>query len=132
MKTARRYSKKREAILEAISSTNTHPSAEWVYNKLKPEFPDLSLGTVYRNIAQFKSEGKIISVGVVGGQERYDANVQPHLHFVCGNCSAVIDMDVNYCSGDLAARVEKKYGFKVSSYETIVYGNCDMCIRTQQ
>ncbi len=132
MKTARRYSKKREAILGAISSTKSHPSAEWVYNRLKPEFPDLSLGTVYRNIAQFKDEGKVICVGVVGGQERYDANVQPHLHFVCGDCSAVIDMDVEYCSSDLAARVEQKYGFSVSSHETIVYGSCDQCLQAER
>ncbi|MGI5900023.1 MAG: Fur family transcriptional regulator [Christensenellales bacterium] len=129
MKTARRYSRKRDAILETIASTKSHPSAEWVYNKLKPKFPDLSLGTVYRNIAQFKDEGRIICVGVVAGQERYDANVQPHLHFVCENCSEVIDVEVEYCSDDLAKRVEDKYGFKVSSHETIVYGKCADCVR---
>lgn len=45
-----RYSKKREAILTAIRSTTCHPSAEWIYHTLKPTHPDLSLGTVYRNL----------------------------------------------------------------------------------
>ena len=50
MEKAVRYSKKREAILDAIQSTTCHPSADWVYQTLKPSHPDLSLGTVYRNL----------------------------------------------------------------------------------
>ena len=65
----RKHSKKRDAIYECVRSTKTHPSAEWVYSRLKPEIPDLSLGTVYRNLAMFKQEGDIISVGTVGGLE---------------------------------------------------------------
>lgn len=90
---ARKHSKKRDAILECVRSTTTHPSAEWVYAKLKPEIPDLSLGTVYRNLALFKQEGIIGSMGVVDGMERFEGNTQPHTHFVCSHCSAVIDID---------------------------------------
>ena len=53
MQRATRYSKKREAILAAIRGTNCHPSAEWVYQTLKPAHPDLSLGTVYRYLVKF-------------------------------------------------------------------------------
>ncbi|NLG92671.1 MAG: transcriptional repressor, partial [Clostridiales bacterium] len=67
MERKQNYSRKREAILKAIRSTTTHPTAEWVYQKVKPEYPDLSLGTVYRNIAQFKKDGPIICVGIVNG-----------------------------------------------------------------
>ena len=87
-----RYSKKREAILTAIRSTHCHPSAEWVYQKLKPEHPDLSLGTVYRNLIFFQQRGDIQSVGVVKGQERFDAVTTPHSHFVCNSCGAVSDL----------------------------------------
>ena len=80
MEKAVRYSKKREAILEAIRSTKTHPSADWVYQTLKPTHPDLSLGTVYRNLDFFRQHGTIISVGVVKGQERFDATTTPHTH----------------------------------------------------
>ena len=59
----RKHSKKRDAIYECVRSTKTHPSAEWVYSRLKPEIPDLSLGTVYRNLNLFQQEGRLISVG---------------------------------------------------------------------
>jgi Fur family peroxide stress response transcriptional regulator len=74
MRKITRYSKKRDAIYELLASTTCHPSAEWIYRNLKAEYPDLSLGTVYRNLSRFKEDGSIISVGVVDGQERYDGN----------------------------------------------------------
>lgn len=89
----RKHSKKRDAILECVRSTDTHPSAEWVYAQLKPLIPDLSLGTVYRNLAAFKQEGIITSVGVVDGMERFERCTAPHAHFICTHCSAVIDID---------------------------------------
>ncbi len=90
--TTRKHSRKRDAILECLRSTNSHPSAEWVYSQLKPIIPDLSLGTVYRNLALFRSEGLITSVGVVNGLERFDADMSEHMHFVCSKCGAVIDV----------------------------------------
>ena len=72
---AHKRSRKRDAILACVRSTTAHPTADWVYARLKPEIPDLSLGTVYRNLAMFKREGLITSVGVVDGLERFDFNV---------------------------------------------------------
>ena len=83
MEPTRKRSKKRDAILSCLCSTDTHPSAEWIYHRLKPQIPDLSLATVYRNLALFQREGRIISVGVVQNLERFDANVHPHAHFIC-------------------------------------------------
>ena len=58
-----RHSPKREAILECLRSTTCHPSAEWVYSQLKPRIPDLSLATVYRNLARFRAEGAVQVIG---------------------------------------------------------------------
>ena len=80
MERAVRYSKKREAILTAIRGTTCHPSAEWIYQQVKPDHPDLSLGTVYRNLVFFQDHGQVQSVGVVQGQERFDGVVAPHSH----------------------------------------------------
>ena len=91
MATAKKFSRKREAILTCLHGTTCHPTAEWVYQQLKPQFPDLSLGTVYRNLAAFKAEGVIDSVGVVNGLERYDGNTIPHAHIVCESCGALLD-----------------------------------------
>lgn len=87
----RKHSKKRDAILACLRSTTSHPSADWIYARLKPEIPDLSLGTVYRNLNLFRDEGLIVSIGTVNGLERFDADVSPHMHFACRGCGAVLD-----------------------------------------
>ena len=60
MATVRKHSRKRDAILACLRSTTCHPTAEWVYQQLKPAIPDLSLGTVYRNLSMFKDEGLVL------------------------------------------------------------------------
>lgn len=102
----RKHSKKRDAILECVRSTGEHPTAEWVYGQLKPQIPDLSLGTVYRNLAAFKQEGIISSVGVVNGLERFEGNTAPHAHFLCTHCNAVIDLDGIDLPQELAKQVD--------------------------
>ena len=87
-----RHSPKREAILECLRSTICHPSAEWVYAQLKPRIPDLSLATVYRNLARFRAEGAVQVIGCVDGEDRYDGNTALHGHFICRTCGAVIDL----------------------------------------
>jgi Fur family peroxide stress response transcriptional regulator len=87
-----RKSKKRDAIYRALCALKTHPCAETLYARLKPSFPDLSLGTVYGNLAAFKREGLAVSVGVVDGRERFDGDTAPHAHFICRRCGAVIDV----------------------------------------
>lgn len=128
MEKATRYSKKREAILEALRSTDEHPSADWVYQKLRPEFPDLSLGTVYRNLARFKEEGLIVSVGTVNGQERFDAAVHPHTHFICRTCGAVLDLPGMGPKDLDLDRIARKNGVKIDHHELLFYGECSHCI----
>ena len=124
-----RYSKKREAILSAIQGTSCHPSADWVYRQLKPSHPDLSLGTVYRNLAFFLERGQVKSVGVVQGQERFDAVVTPHSHFVCNCCGAVLDLPDIDLSGGLDGAVSRQYGLMTERHELTFYGLCPSCSR---
>ena len=119
-----RYSRKREAILEAIRSVDCHPSADWIYQKLKPEFPDLSLGTVYRNLAAFRDDGTLITVGVVAGQERFDGNTAEHPHFVCEKCGAVLDVAV---AGEISADPGSDY--TVHRCDVTLKGLCPVCTR---
>ena len=120
----RKRSRKRDAIYACVCATKTHPTAEWVYGQLKPSIPDLSLGTVYRNLAMFKQEGKIVSVGTVDGMERFDANTVPHPHFVCTHCNAVIDVDVPL-PDELIAAVGCG---SVHHCELTFYGVCNSCV----
>jgi Fur family peroxide stress response transcriptional regulator len=122
----RKYSRKREAILETIRSTRCHPTAQWVYEQLKPRIPDLSLGTVYRNIGLFRQEGKLISVGVVNGEEHFDAFTAPHPHFVCERCGKVFDLP---CPDEAApaSLAKNPAGFVTDFRKTVFYGICPEC-----
>ena len=132
MERAVRYSRKREAILAAIRGTSCHPSAEWLYQQLRPQHPDLSLGTVYRNLAFFQEHGHIKSVGVVRGQERFDAIVAPHSHFICSCCGSVLDLPDVCPEGELERAVSVQYGFAVERCELTFYGLCHSCSHSQQ
>ncbi len=123
----RKFSRKREAIMDALRSTKTHPTAEWVYSSLKPSYPDLSLGTVYRNLSLFLGEGKVISVGNVNGQERYDANVSPHPHFICDSCGEVIDMDESFNYDHLKEQISFPEGL-IDYCEIVFHGKCLNCL----
>lgn len=127
-----RHSKKREAILNAIRRTNCHPSAEWVYQTLKPTHPDLSLGTVYRNLMFFRERGEIQSVGVVNGQERFDAFTKPHSHFVCNCCGSVSDLHKITLDANLEKDVSEQYGFAVERHELTFYGLCQTCMQSNK
>ena len=91
-KQERKHSAKRDAILNALKETTVHPGAQWVYNRLKPTIPDLSLGTVYRNLNLFRKEGRAVLLGTVNGEERYDGVTESHPHMVCRRCGAVEDI----------------------------------------
>ena len=124
----RRHSKKRDAILNCIRQSRVHPSAEWIYAQLKPEHPDLSLGTVYRNLALFRESGEVVCVATVRGADRLDACTEPHAHFICEQCGAVLDVDVP--QDDLRSNLETRYGVRVRRSELLFRGVCSACRET--
>lgn len=130
MERVRKHSRKRAAILDCIRSTRCHPTAEWVYQQLKPEFPDLSLGTVYRNIGMFKEEGVIQSIGVVKGLERFDYNVAPHTHFICTCCGQVLDLE-SVTLPDSVLEEASRNG-QVTAYQLQFTGVCKACTEAQK
>ena len=127
-----RYSKKREAILAAIQGTSCHPSAEWIYQQLKPSHPDLSLGTVYRNLIFFQERGDIRSVGVIQGQERFDAVVTPHSLLICESCGATIDLPHLTLDCKMDHAVSQQYGLMVYRHELTLHGLCPDCIKQKK
>ena len=130
MARAIRYSKKREALLQAIQQTDCHPTAEWLYQTLKPQHPDLSLGTVYRNLLFFQEQGVVKSVGVVNGQERFDGCTETHAHFVCSQCGCVSDLHGLKLAEDLDETVCRQYRIHVERHELTFYGKCQTCMST--
>lgn len=121
------FSRKRDAMLDVICSTNTHPTAEWIHNRLKGEFPNLSLGTVYRNLTLFKEQGLIVSVANVNGQERFDGDTSAHAHFVCTKCGAIMDVDCVGGSQSFDDRIAAMYDCEVDRHTITFYGTCSRC-----
>lgn len=121
------FSRKRTAILNALRGTRSHPTADQLYGQLKPEHPDLSLGTVYRNLKMFCNTGKAVSVGVINGQEHFDSFVHPHAHFVCEKCGAVLDVEKNFFGPEELGELSGSTGWKVKSASVMFYGVCGDC-----
>ncbi len=123
----RRFSHQREQIYEAVCATDTHPTAEMVYERLKPEMPRLSLGTVYRNLRQMAAEGRLMELE--GPVARFDADLSPHAHFRCQRCGAVSDVDIPYDAAlDALAAGD---GRIVRGHSLCFYGICPACTAEQ-
>ena len=99
---------------------------------LKPQYPDLSLGTVYRNLAMFKEQGQIMSVGTVNGAERFDGNTKPHVHFICTGCNAVSDLPQIEVPEELNRKVVSQTGGQVSMCQLTFVGLCNQCSEKQK
>lgn len=127
MEQPQKHFKKREAILNCLRSTDVHPSADWVYTKVKPEYPDISLATVYRNLSMFKQQGIIASLGTVNGIERFDGNTDPHVHFICTGCDRVLDLSVMEVPASLSSTAAECSGGTVNSCQLTFHGRCAAC-----
>ena len=131
MEARTKHFKKREAILNCLRSTDTHPTAEWVHSQLRSEYPDISLGTVYRNLAMFKQQGIIASLGTVNGVERFDGNTEPHVHFVCNGCTAVLDLPELEVPQSLCSEAGRQTRGRVDQCQLMFTGLCSSCCGSQ-
>lgn len=120
--------RKRSAILTCLQSSRAHPSAEAVFEQLKSEYTDLSLGTVYRNLSLFKRQGLISSLGTVNGVERFDGNTMPHVHFICTGCDAVVDLPQLDTPEGLCQEAAADVGGRVDGCQLIFSGLCRSCL----
>ena len=117
-----RYSHQRDTIRKIIYSTNSHPTADQVFIKAKKIIPNISLGTVYRNLKQLEKAG-ILQTIYDGNIIRYDWKTEPHNHLKCKICGDLIDVDMP----DLIIQpnIEKKYKFEVDDVEMTIIGTCN-------
>lgn len=123
----KKYSRKREAILDAIRHADRHPTAAWLYGELKPQFADLSLDTVYRNLRLFKEEGLIVSLGTVNGQEHFESNDHHHGHFICRSCQQMIDIPIADHVQDYVATVPELHHLQIEKLDLTLHGLCTDC-----
>ena len=131
MERTAKHFRKRDAILTCLRSTTAHPSADWIHEQLKAEHSDISLATVYRNLALFKEQGLIISLGTVNGTERFDGNTAPHVHYICTQCGRVLDLDGIAVPEELNNAVACSTGGLVSGCQLTFTGKCNQCIKEE-
>lgn len=118
------YSKQREAILNELQSRCDHPTAAQVYQGVRKVIPNISLGTVYRNLANLVESGEILSITVGDGYEHFDGDKSFHLHLHCKGCGAIIDSRV---SQNKIKGLADLNGFLPETSVCVVYGLCKNC-----
>ncbi len=121
-----KFSKQREMILNQVKMFPVHPTADQVYTALKTDNPNLSLGTVYRNLNLLSEMGELLKIRIADGSDRFDGRTDRHYHMVCDKCSRVFDVELSELDG-LNDTVSQKYGHKLTMVTLNLNGVCCEC-----
>ena len=121
----RRNTQQRKIIYEILKGTDIHPTADWIYSEVRKVIPNISLGTVYRNLKVLKEEGIIIEI-TDGKQSRFDARIDNHFHFKCNTCGSIYDIESSEVANLNKDGLERK-GFEVESMDITFNGICPNC-----
>ena len=125
-------SRQREAILMFLKDRKDHPTADTVYENVRKEYPNISLGTVYRNLTLLSEIGIIqkLKMGSTA-PDRFDYNAAPHYHFLCRQCGSVMDLEVdNLESINTFAGI--RFPGKIEGHVAYFYGLCPECFRNAE
>lgn len=120
-----RHSKQREAIYDFLCTRKDHPTAEFVYENLRPGMPNISLGTVYRNLTLLTSLGRIRRLTCGDGMDHFDADMSPHQHLLCSVCGAV--EDIFFDDSEIEHLAQEHFGGVVKGHDTVFHGFCSTC-----
>ena len=120
-----RKTKQLEVVWHEVANDNSHPTADQIYEKVRRQIPNISLGTVYRNLQKLVAEGKL-QVLTLGRTQHFDPLVDQHQHFICQNCQRVYDIFLDSDEKILPSSLPRK-GFTVTSHQLAIYGNCKFC-----
>jgi len=109
-----------------LQNSEIHPTADWIYGQLKGEFPNLSMGTVYRNLNILIEQELIKRIDFGSTFDRFDANTGPHYHFICERCSAILDLELPVDEA-LNERVTEATHHNAQRHRIEFFGICDRC-----
>ncbi len=121
-----KYSKQRESIKNFLVTRYDHPTAETVYLNIRKEFPNISLGTVYRNLNLLAEIGEIQKLSPGIGPDRFDGNPAPHYHFICRHCGCVMDLTVSGLD-HINILAGQDFDGEIEGHITYFYGTCPSC-----
>lgn len=126
-----KFSKQREAIKLYLQNNKTHPTATKIYEDLREEFPNISLGTVYRNLNFLAEKGEILKISCDDGSDHFDGNPKPHYHFICRKCHCVTDLSVPSLD-HIDVLAAANFGGTIEGHVTYFYGICEECKNHEQ
>jgi len=122
-----RLTRPRRLILDVVRATDVHPTAAFVYQRVRRRLPRVSLATVYRNLRMLAAEG-FLAERTDGGGLRFDGNTGPHDHFTCLTCGRIYDVPAR-AERSGRRRIAARTGFEVLDHRTEYYGRCGACRR---
>lgn len=122
------YSRQREAIYNYLMGTKEHPTAEAIFQGVQKDFPKISLGTVYRNLSLLEETGMIQKIPSNDAKDHYDANVFEHPHFICRECGAVIDLEMDNLEF-LKTLANQGFEGEIEKSQLVFFGKCGSCIQ---
>lgn len=129
-----KHSRQRDAIKNFLMSRKDHPTAEVVYSHVAQEFPNISLGTVYRNLSFLVENGQAVKVPCNDGSVHFDGNVMPHYHFQCTDCGTVIDLDFDGSpeATEFCRAASDSFKGQIDGNVTFFYGKCPDCLKSSK
>ncbi len=122
----RRHTKQRQIVLNILRNADSHPTADWIYDEARKVIPNISKGTVYRNLKILSKSGEISELNLSGMVSRFEGNQENHYHFRCENCGRVFDLEEPVIN-ELNNRVAEKTGFEVTHHQMEFRGLCRDC-----
>jgi len=108
-------SRQRQAIVSVLRNTTSHPTAEWVYERVKKDIPNVGLATIYRNLRVLSEAGEISEIATTTGTNHFDGNVERHYHFRCDRCGCILDLNEPVDS-TIEDRVARSTGLQVNRH----------------
>ncbi len=124
-KSTGRKTKQLEVVWHEVADDNSHPTADQIYERVRRQIPNISLGTVYRNLQKLVAEGKL-QVLTLGRTQHFDPLIDQHQHFICESCGRVYDVLVGEDEEILPSSLPRG-GFTVTSHQLAFYGKCKSC-----
>jgi len=128
---SRRMTKQRQAIINMLAASDAHPTAEMIYAAVRRELPDISLGTVYRNLQLLVAEEQVREIAAGRGGSRFDGHLQPHSHFFCQNCGKVYDVPAQW-PDEPPAELQRQMPGRLLSQRTDFFGICRECLAAEE
>ncbi|WP_342757582.1 transcriptional repressor [Kineothrix sedimenti] len=124
-----KYSRQREVIKDFLCTRKDHPTADMVYMNVRQQYPNISLGTVYRNLTLLTERGEIRKISVGDGVDHFDADTSPHNHFICKRCGSVIDLEMESIE-HISESARQNFDGYIEGHVTYFYGLCGDCCKT--